>query len=81
MFPHGRHNHGRGSRRMGPLAWIAALGAILVLALAHGFVLQYALSHLAASAGAVAAMAVALLLVKHLGWLGLLLAWLRRRGS
>jgi hypothetical protein len=52
------------------------LTAVGLFIAAHGMILYYVSSHAAVS---VAAAAVILVVIKHLGLLGPLLAWLRRR--
>ena len=56
--------------------WIVAVLAVLIVA-AHGSVLYYASSHMALSAGIIAA-SVVLIAIKHLGLLGSVFALFRR---
>ena len=56
--------------------WILAVLALLLIA-GHGFILYYASSHMALSAGIVAGV-VLLVVIKHLGLLGSAFALLRQ---
>lgn len=57
--------------------WAVALLTLILIA-GHGFILYYASSHMALSAGVVAGV-VLLIVIKHLGALGPAFALLRRR--
>jgi len=57
--------------------WILAVLALVLLAW-HGFILYYASSHMALSAGVVTGIVV-LIIIKHLGFLGPAFALFRRR--
>jgi hypothetical protein len=63
----------RGLRLVYRLMLMAAVGVLIA---AHGTILYYVSSHATVS---IAAAAVILVVIKHLGLLGPLLAWLRRR--
>jgi hypothetical protein len=70
---------GAGRRRLGGVSWVLLVVGIVALIGAHGLMIQFALSHLVASAGALAVMLVFVLVIKHLGWLSPLLSRMRRR--
>ena len=56
--------------------WILLTGA-MVLIVGHGVILYYVSSHLALSSAVIAGV-VAIVVVKHLGWIGPLYAVLRK---
>lgn len=62
----------RGYKRV----WITLVGLAILFA-AHGVILYYVSSHLAASSAVIAAI-IAIVLLKHLGLLGTLYAMLRK---
>ncbi len=59
--------------------WLTVAALLAVLA-AHGIILHLAATHLALSATAMAVL-VGLVVLKHTGFLGAALAWVRRRGG
>ena len=56
--------------------WLLAAAVVAIIAV-HGIVLQYVASHLRLSTAAIAGVVI-VVMVKHLGLLGPLYAWLRR---
>jgi len=70
---------GEGRHRFNAAFWVLLAVGVIVLLAAHAFLIQFAVSHLTASAGGLAGMLILVLLIKHLGWLGPLLTWIRRR--
>jgi hypothetical protein len=65
-----------GPRDLWPVHRLMLLAIVGILIAAHGAILTYISSHATVS---IAAAAVILVVIKHLGLLGPLLAWFRRR--